>query len=384
MAFLKIRKPSPKPEVTALGFDDSAPAVDAPRPEKKDMVVPAEAIAAKSSVIQSEQIAYRAEREQGALNIDFYPLDAIDPDPTNPRTRGIDARQLLTLVPKFIVLSPKYAGYSQDAIDAFDKTMEEAVAKIFPVNEEYRERWESVFNDLKPLRDNIRLLGVKQPIEIQKKGNRFTIVYGHRRYLASILAGERLIPARVIDENFKNVKHVQASENIHQRPLTLAQRLEAIEASLRDYNLPTDTKPAIAASLLGFDRSNMWRYLKILDKGSPALRSAIEKGLVSDFQLASDYVGLTDAELQAAIYANAPVDKKAKKVKPTKNAKEGRGAPRKFIVTPKITHTRVIEMIVAKFKFAVPKDIDWENKSDVNVLWESFLKDIERQCLQEK
>lgn len=50
---------------------------------------------------------------------------------------------------------------------------------------------------LAELAADIKRNGVIQPLGVYQVGDRFRIIYGHRRYVASTIAGERLLPCRV-------------------------------------------------------------------------------------------------------------------------------------------------------------------------------------------
>jgi ParB/RepB/Spo0J family partition protein len=53
--------------------------------------------------------------------------------------------------------------------------------------------------DLTPLADSIREQGVVEPIVVARAGDRYTLIAGHRRVEASILAEQSTIPAVVHD-----------------------------------------------------------------------------------------------------------------------------------------------------------------------------------------
>lgn len=361
MAFIKFGKPSANKSDTPV--QDSDPT------------------AAEKDIDESSKIDYYASREAGQANIDHILLDSIDMDPTNPRTKGIDPRRLRAIVPPFLIVDPKHKLYDAAKVREFDVRMAQEVDVISANDPKRGAQWKGFFEDLIPLRDNIRLLGVKQAIEVRRNGKRYEIVFGHRRYLASLLAGERNIPARVVAEDAKGLKHAQASENIHQQELTLGQKLEAIEAALKDYHLTPSSPHAQAAQVLGMERSGIGRYMRILEKGSPALREAIDAGVVKNILHAAEYASLSDDALREAIAANELGIRPSAKKKKNQKVREGRGAPKKFIITPKIASTRVIETILEKFESA-PKDkkMDWSDKNKVNELWVSFIERLDSEC----
>lgn len=338
----------------------------------------AEVPAASTESVETE---YYASREAGQANIEHIPLDRIDLDPLNPRTKGMfDHRPLLAVIPRFLIINPKYKGYDAEKVRVFDEQMAQVVETLCAGDPKNGQKWRIFFEDLLPLRDNIRLLGVIQSIGVRRIGKRCQTIYGHRRYLGSILAGERNIPAGVKAEGTEGAKHTQASENLHQEELTLPQKLEQINQALHECGLTPSASPTQAASILGMDRTNIGRYLRILDKGSPALREAINAGVIRRLTSAVEYVELSDDELQETLatkeFGLSAIKKKKRKV----INKEGRGAPRKFITTPKITSTRLVQKVIEKFMGA-QRDINWEDKNKVNEIWITFIEKLDRECL---
>lgn len=54
------------------------------------------------------------------------------------------------------------------------------------------------------LSDSIKEHGVLQPIIVRPIGDKYEIVTGERRYKASVLAGLKTIPTRILDVNDKD------------------------------------------------------------------------------------------------------------------------------------------------------------------------------------
>lgn len=323
--------------------------------------------------LDSEKIDYYARREAGVLNFDLIRLEQIEMDPTNPRTEGIEAARLLAVVPKFLVIDPNDRSYDAEAVTAFDRQMAAEVETLIAAAGDGAEALRAFFERLIPLRDSIRLIGVKQPIEIRHTGtkNQYRIVYGHRRYLASILAGERNIPARLVREDAPQ-KLVQATENLLQESLSLDQRLKAIAHALDELGLDFNTPPKTVSALTGYNRVQVGFYLTILRQGSPALRAAIREGLVDNLRKAAAIAKLPEAEQAQAIEQGASPTPKEKTPPPKK---AGRGRRRTAITTPKIKEPTVIKHLLGRLDVPEAKaDIDWRDVEAVHQLWNTALE----------
>lgn len=66
---------------------------------------------------------------------------------------------------------------------------------------------------LEELSKSICAVGVLQPISVRKSGSKYEIVAGHRRYLASRMAGKADIPAVIISADEMNTDMIRLHEN---------------------------------------------------------------------------------------------------------------------------------------------------------------------------
>jgi len=74
--------------------------------------------------------------------------------------------------------------------------------------------------DLTELAASIRSVGVLQPITVAAKGERFTLVYGHRRLGAALLAGLTEVPAMLrIGRDEVGTRVERLAENLHRKAL---------------------------------------------------------------------------------------------------------------------------------------------------------------------
>lgn len=114
-------------------------------------------------------------------------------------------------------------------------------------------RRRDIIADVGDLARSIGIHGLQQPIVVQKKGDKYEILIGQRRFLAFRELGRDKIPARIIPEELPELeaKAASFSENVHRRDLSsrdkgdvcryLRDRLGSVKA-VADYigvSLPT-------------------------------------------------------------------------------------------------------------------------------------------------
>ncbi|MGB3101798.1 MAG: ParB/RepB/Spo0J family partition protein, partial [Psychrobacillus psychrotolerans] len=90
---------------------------------------------------------------------------------------------------------------------------------------------------LKELSESIKEHGVLQPIILRKKGSKFEIVVGERRYRASQLANLEAIPAVIRELNDQQMMELAILENLQREDLTAIEEAEAYQNLLEHLNL---------------------------------------------------------------------------------------------------------------------------------------------------
>ena len=86
---------------------------------------------------------------------------------------------------------------------------------------------------IEDLANNIREVGLLQPLDVRPRGERFEIVFGHRRYKALKLLGFEKVPCIVGDRGDVGTAVARASENLRRVDLTPIEEA-AIYADLHD------------------------------------------------------------------------------------------------------------------------------------------------------
>ena len=98
------------------------------------------------------------------------------------------------------------------------KYQEVLITEIDPPKEE--DRLEILPAKIEELSASIKEIGLLSPVLLAPSGERYEIVFGHRRYLACRLLGWKKIPARVVDYTRKQISVARATENIQREDLT--------------------------------------------------------------------------------------------------------------------------------------------------------------------
>lgn len=75
-------------------------------------------------------------------------------------------------------------------------------------------------SEIEELADSIRERGLQQPIKVARRGERYTIIFGDRRFLACKLLERKTIQATVVDATDEEIVIDRAIENIQRVDLT--------------------------------------------------------------------------------------------------------------------------------------------------------------------
>lgn len=141
---------------------------------------------------------------------------------------------------------------------AGDRVVTLALADIDPNRDQPRKQ----FNEekLKELADSIASVGVIQPIVVVKRGDRYSIIAGERRWRASRLAGKTDIPAVV--RNWDEMTRLKATliENLQRDDLNPVEEAMGIHTLMEKCALTQES----AAGVVGKSRSAIANTLRLL------------------------------------------------------------------------------------------------------------------------
>ena len=126
------------------------------------------------------------------------------------------------------------------------------------------------------LAESIKIHGVIQPIILTKRGKRYEIIAGERRWRASKLAGLTKIPAVIREYTDKEIMEVSLIENIQRQDLNPIEEAVAFKNLIDEYKMKQDD----LAERVSKSRSaitNALRLLKLDDK----VKAMLAEGLIS-------------------------------------------------------------------------------------------------------
>lgn len=109
------------------------------------------------------------------------------------------------------------------------------LSQVDPNRSQPRQKFED--EALEELADSIRQFGVLQPILVQKKGARFEIIAGERRWRAARKAGLTEIPVIVREYSDQETLELSLIENIQREDLNPIEEAKAFRRLLEDFNL---------------------------------------------------------------------------------------------------------------------------------------------------
>ena len=120
---------------------------------------------------------------------------------------------------------------------------------------------------LKELSESIQAVGVIQPVILTKKGSRYQIVAGERRWRASRMAGLNEIPAIVRD--WDEITRMKAAliENLQRDDLNPVEEALGIQTLMKKCDLTQEA----AAKVVGKSRSAVANMLRLLTLPEPVL-----------------------------------------------------------------------------------------------------------------
>jgi ParB family chromosome partitioning protein len=134
------------------------------------------------------------------------------------------------------------------------------LSQIDPNRSQPRQNFED--EALEELADSISQLGVLQPILVQKKGNRYEIIAGERRWRASRKAGLTEIPAIIRDYSDQETLELSLIENIQRQDLNPIEEAKAFRRLVEEFSLRQEDL-AVRVSKSRTAITNSLRLLKL-------------------------------------------------------------------------------------------------------------------------
>lgn len=204
-----------------------------------------------------------ARSNAGALHVEIIAINNIELDPDNPR-------ELL------INISDVRDGITKDDLKFKEKSKE--------------------IEGLQTLKNSILNQGIINPITVYKYSDKYRVIAGERRTLASHLAQIQQLPVRILSQRPTqlDLSLIQWIENIERADLTLWERLKNIEKISMAFNEEGKEFNATNLSvMLGCSRQLSTNYLVVLE-ANEELKEAIKSDRIKNLE-------------KAAVIARAPL-----------------------------------------------------------------------------
>lgn len=316
-----------------------------------------------------EETIQAAHDYSGELRVEVIPLKRIEVDPENPRDLAL--------------------------------TYEDAYQGIVKSDPLFLRKTQEV-ESLQGLANSIREQGIINPVVVYKQGEKYRLVAGERRTLASILAGKMDIQAKILDSKPAELKIslLQWIENVERTDLSLWERLKNLEKIVAAYaqknSLPNlSISVTELSNLLGCTKPHAANYKAVLDAdnqlkqfiSSNQIRNLEKAALIATIQAADIRQQALDECITGAplkrlknIAAQASI-----KMVMTKKPVESRGRQTTTVnlgVTKNISVAQLILESILKHNALTPiaihfKQVDWNDYRAINQTFKQLMKKLE-------
>ena len=181
----------------------------------------------------------------------------------------------------------EYAGSGDEAVTEVD------IRKLDPNRNQPRRSFDQ--EKLEELAQSLKRHGMVQPILVQKKGERYTIVAGERRYRAARLAGLFTVPVVVKELPEDQVLEVALIENLQREDLNPIETAAAIRFLMEQHDLTQEE----VAKRIGKSRPAVANSLRLLSLAKP-VQEMLKEGILQAGH-ARVLCGIKDAAVQAKL-----------------------------------------------------------------------------------
>lgn len=315
-----------------------------------------------------EETIESAQHYSGDLRVDVIPIKKLELDPHNPRHLALTLTDV------------------QFGIKESDNQ------KARKLNE---------LHNLKSLADSIRTQGIINPITVYKHEEKYRLIAGERRTLASLLAGKADIQAKILDEKPSDLKIslLQWIENIERTDLFLWERLNNLEKILAAYAKSKkievhQVSVTQLSELIGCVKSHAINYKAVLE-ASAEIRELILQNKIKNLEKAALLANIKNDEIRQEAISACLMGGTLKKLKNIAerekfkivpvNKMEMRGRSTVVVNFGSTAHLPVAKMIIQSLVTSKqlpgmpdPKTIDWNNPRMLSQVFKTLLKTLEK------
>ena len=148
------------------------------------------------------------------------------------------------------------------------------ISQIVPNKDQPRKLFKEA--ELSELSDSIKQNGILQPLLVRKKGTKYEIVAGERRYQAAKLAGLEEVPVIIKDISDVEVFKLALIENLQRADLSPLEEARGYKQLIKERSLTQDE----VAKLVSKSRSAVTNTLRLLDLPEE-VQQFVEDGLIT-------------------------------------------------------------------------------------------------------
>ena len=175
----------------------------------------------------------------------------------------------------------KPVGYiNKEVVSAEGKPQDTSDVLRIPVGliepNPYQPRMSFAAEAMQELADSIRTFGLIQPITVRRKGDKYQIISGERRFRASIMAGMDMIPAYIRDASEQGMLEMAIVENIQRENLDPIEVAMSYQRLMEECNLTQEQ----LADRVGKKRASVANQLRLL-RLPAKVQHDLKVGLVS-------------------------------------------------------------------------------------------------------
>ena len=315
----------------------------------------------------------------GSLNIEIIPLNKIELDPNNPR------ELILSLI-------DVKEGISKEDPDYEKKLIEQ--------------------KHLQSLAHSIEEQGIINPILVYRFQNKYRLVAGERRTLASFIANKKDIQAKILDKLPSPLKLslLQWVENIERKDLSLWERLHNLEIILENYAYEhkkemKDITATDIKNLIGCKKSQGKNYRAVI-QAPTTIKEHIKNNDIKSLEKAAVLSRLTSQTLRKKAlelcidgtslknlknFVEEKTILKEEKIEQKEKVKEFHGRRTRINLghTLKIEIVRIIiDSVIKQTEFdQINKDLypkDWHNYQDVELTFKKLIHLLEKNISNEE
>lgn len=212
---------------------------------------------------------HAVENNIGNFRFAIIPITQIELDPDNPRDLLISAKEVA------------------DGLDTKDHQYEIKKREL---------------DNLIGLSESIKLKGIINPIVVYKYLDKYRIVAGERRFLASLYGAKQDVQARILNEKPTNfdLRLIQWIENTEREDLSLKDRIGNVKAIIREYQFE---QPAVLITatrlkeIMGISLPQASYYFTVVN-AKEDVNEAISNGLIKNLDKAAIIAGIENEEIR--------------------------------------------------------------------------------------